>query len=70
MLALVLADGDLVRAVGEHVGGHQHGVEQQARRDELALRLGLVAELVHALQTAEFGDAGEQPGQLGVLVHV
>ena len=38
VLALVLADGHLVRAVGEHVGGHQHRVEQQPGRDQLALR--------------------------------
>ena len=70
MLALILADRHLVGAVGEHVGGHQHRVEQQPGADHLALRVGLVAELVHALEPAEFGDAREQPGQLGVLVHV
>ena len=70
MLALVLADRHLVRAVGEHVGGLQHGVEQQPGGDQLALGERLVAELVHALQAAELGDAAEQPRQLGVLVHV
>ena len=68
VLALVLADGHLVRAVGEHVGGLQHRVEQQRRGDELALGHGLVAELVHALQPPELGDAREQPRQFGVLV--
>ena len=70
VLALVLADGHLLRAVGEHVGGLQHGVEQQAGGDELALGERLVAELVHALQAPEFGDAAEQPAQFGVLLHV
>ena len=32
VLALVVADRDLVGAVGEHVGGLQHRVEEQARR--------------------------------------
>ena len=52
VLALVLPYGHLVGAVGEHVGGLQHRVEQQPRRGELALRGGLVAELVHPLQLA------------------
>ncbi len=30
----------------------------------------LVAELVHALQAPELGDAAQQPAQLGVLGHV
>ena len=37
VLALVLADRHLVRAVGEHVGRLQHRVEQQPRGDQLAL---------------------------------
>ncbi len=52
VLALVLADRHLVRAVGEHVGGHQHRVEEEPGRDELALLGRLVLELVHALQVA------------------
>ena len=70
VLALVLADGHLVGAVGEHVGGLQHRIQQQPGRDELALGERLVAELVHALQAPELGDARQQPGQLGVLGHV
>ena len=57
VLALVLADRHLVRAVGEHVGGLQHRVEQQAGGDELALRDRLVAELVHAVELADRGHA-------------
>ena len=37
VLALVVADRDLGRAVGEHVGGHQHRVEEERRRGQLAL---------------------------------
>ena len=37
VLALILADRDLVGAVGEHVCGLQHRVDVQAGRDELAL---------------------------------
>ena len=37
VLALVLADRHLVGAVGEHVGGLQHRVEEQPRGDQLAL---------------------------------
>ena len=70
VLALVLPDGHLVGAVGEHIGSHQHGIEQQSGANHLPLRLGLVAKLVHAFQPPEFGHAGEQPGQLGVLAHV
>ena len=70
VLALVLAHGDLVGAVGEHVGSLQHRIAEQRRRDELALGQRLVAELVHALQPPELGDGGQKPRQLGVLVHV
>ena len=70
MLALVLPHRDLVGAVGEHVGGLQHRIHEQPRAHQLALGGGLVAELVHALQTAELGHAAQQPAQLGVLQHV
>src|SRR5215218_5525638 len=70
VLALVLSHRHLVRAVGQHVGGLQHGVHQQARGDELALRDRLVAELVHAVELAERGDRAQQPRQLRVLVYV
>ena len=70
VLALVLAHRHLVRAVGEHVGGHQDGIEQQPGRDELALGDRLVAELVHAVELAERRHARQQPRQLGVLLDV
>ena len=70
VLALVLADGHLVGAVGEHVGGLQHRVEEQRGGDQLALAHRLVAELVHAVELADGGHRRQQPGQLGVLVHV
>jgi hypothetical protein len=37
MLALVLADGHLVRAVGEHVGSLQHRVDEHPSTHQLAL---------------------------------
>ena len=71
VLALVVADRHLVGAVGEHVGGLQHRVEEERRRDELALALaGLLLELGHAVEVAVGGDRGEQPGELGVLADV
>ncbi len=50
VLALILAHRDLLGAIGEHVGGLQDRVQQQAGRHELALGERLVAELVHPLQ--------------------
>ena len=38
VLALVLADRDLVGPVGQHVGGLEHRVEEQPGGDEVALR--------------------------------
>jgi hypothetical protein len=67
VLALVIADGDLRRSVGEHVGGHQHRVEEERGRSQIALRSRLFLELVHAVEVAVGGDGGEHPGQLGVL---
>ncbi len=69
VLALVVADRHLGRPVGEHVGGHQHRVEEERRRDEFLLRR-LVLELGHAVEIAVRGDRREQPGQLAVLAHV
>src|SRR6202035_663245 len=68
--ALVLPHRHLLGAVGEHICGLQDRIDKQAGRDELALGGGLVAKLMHPLQAPELGDAGEQPGQLGVLRHV
>jgi hypothetical protein len=70
VLALVLPHRHLAGAVGEHVGGLEHGVEQQARGDQLALGGALVAELVHAVELPDRGDARQQPVELGVLAHV
>ena len=48
MLALVLADGHLVRLVEQDVGGLQHRIGEQAdRRTVAALPLRLVLELRH-----------------------
>jgi hypothetical protein len=70
VLALVVADRHLGRPVGEHVGGHQHRVEEERRRGELTLLADLFLELVHAVEVAVRGDGGEQPGELAVLGHV
>ena len=70
VLALVLADRHLVGAVGQHVGGLEDRVEEQRGGDQLALSQRLVAELVHAVELADGGHRRQQPGQLGVLVHV
>jgi hypothetical protein len=70
VLALVLADGDLVRPVGEHVGGLQHGIEEQPGRHQVPLRAGLLFELGHPVQISERGHRREQPAELGVLVHI
>ena len=70
VLALVIADRHLVGAVGEHVGGLEHRVEEEARGDELALCSGLLLELVHAVQLAPARHRAEQPAQLRVFLHV
>ena len=70
VLALVVADRDLGRPVGEHVGGHQHRVVEERRGDQLALLRRLLLELGHAVEVAVGGDGREQPGQLGVLADV
>ena len=70
VLALVLADRHLVRLVGEHVGRLQHRIEEERRRDQLALLRRLLLELVHAVEVAVGGDRREQPGELGVLADV
>jgi hypothetical protein len=66
VLALVLADRHLVGPVGEHVGGLEHGIEEQAGRDELAVER-LVAELVHPVELTQGGDRAQQPAELAVL---
>jgi hypothetical protein len=70
VLALILAYRHLVGAVGEHVGGLQHWIQEQSGRYQLALGHRLVAELVHPLQPPQLGHAAQQPAQLGVLLHV
>ena len=68
VLALVLPHRNLVRAVGEHVRGLEHRVEEQPCGDQLPLRGGLVAELVHAVEPAELGrQPPSSRRQLGVL---
>jgi hypothetical protein len=66
VLALVLADGDLVGVVEEDVGGHQDRVGQQ-RGPDLLLATRFLLELEHPPGLAVAGDALQQVVQLGVL---
>ena len=70
VLALVVADGYLGGPVGEHVGGHEDRVEEEPGGDQLALLLGLLLELVHAVEVAPCRHRAEQPAELGVLLDV
>ena len=67
VLPLVLAHGDEVRVVEEHVGGLQHGVVEEARARRLDPALaGLVLELRHARELPKARHAVQQPAQLRV----
>ncbi len=70
VLALVLAHGDFLRLVGEHIGGLQHRIEEEARGGELTLLRRLLLELGHAIEVAVRGECGQVPGELGVLADV
>ena len=71
VLALVLADRHLVGAVGQHVGGLQHRVEEQRRRRRARAGpptcrgTGACGSGRRSAVTLD-----EQPAQLGVLGHV
>src|SRR5262245_54422952 len=69
VLALVVADRDDVGQVEQDVAGHQHGVVEEARRDELLL-LGFLLELRHPPQLAEARDGAQQPGGLRVCLNM
>ena len=66
VLALVVADGDLVGVVEHDVGCHEHGIGEKAGGDRLGA-LALLLELGHAPQLAETRRALEQPAEPGVL---
>ena len=70
MLALILAHRHQIRLVQQDVGGHQHRIGEQARRDVVGVLGGLGLELGHAAQLAELGVAAQDPAQLRVLGHV
>ena len=70
MLPLVVAHRHLRGPVGEHVGRHQHRVVEEPRADELPLRRRLLLELVHAVEVADRGHAGQKPAELRVLLDV
>ena len=68
MLTLVLTNRDLVRVIEQDVCGHQHGIGEEAHGRSLgAVPAGLVLELRHPACLAEAGQAGQDPGQLGML---
>ena len=69
MLALVVADRDDVGLVEQDVAGHQDRVGEEAGGDEL-LPLALFLELRHPAELAVARDRAEQPGRLGVRLHV
>ena len=69
MLALILAHRHAVGQVEQDVGGLQHRVGEEADGDRFAARR-LLLERDHALELAHHRDAVEEPGELGVLVHV
>ena len=56
VLALVVADRDLLRAVREHVRRLEHRVQEQARGHELALLRRLLLELCHPIEVSVRGD--------------
>ena len=68
VLRLVVADRHDAGLVEQDIGGHQHGVLQQAVADGFLFG-GLHLVLRHALQPADGRDAGEHPGELGVGGH-
>ena len=70
MLLLVLADRHVRCPVEQDVGGHQHRIGEQPDRRVLPVLAGLLLELRHAARPAHPGDAVEDPGELGVLVHL
>ena len=69
VLALVVADRDLVGVVQQDVGRLECGVREQAGRDKVVL-IALVLELCHAAEFAEAHVALHQPRQFGVFSNV
>ncbi|GMA94332.1 hypothetical protein GCM10025881_11560 [Pseudolysinimonas kribbensis] len=71
VLALILADGHDLGVVEQHVGGHEHRVDEQANGGGVrALACDLVLVLRHPARLAVTGDGVEHPGELGVRRHV
>src|SRR5260221_415346 len=67
VLLLVLADGYMRGTINQDVGGHQSRIGVETDRGILAVLARLLLELGHAVEPAEAGDAGEHPGELGML---
>ncbi len=64
MLLLVVANGHGVRAVGQNVGGHQHGIDVEPDACVLAVLASLFLELGHAVEPADPRYAVQNPSQL------
>ena len=69
MLALVVADRNLVGVVEEDVGRHEGGIGEETRRHRFLL-LALLLELRHAAKLAVGRDAADDPCALRVCRHV
>ena len=70
VLLLVFAHGHHVGVVEQNVGGHQHGVGEQAGVDVVGLAAHLLLEGGHALQFADIDIHGKQQRELAHLRHV
>ena len=70
MLLLVLAHGHRVRAVGQNVGRHQHGVDVEPDAGVLAVLAGLLLELRHAVEPAHPRHAVQNPRKLRMGAHL
>ena len=71
VLALILADGNVVGVVEQDVGCLESGIGEQSGRDEVGLALGrLVLELGHSAEFSVGDGAFHDPTQLGVLGNV
>ena len=69
VLALVVADRDRVGVVEQDVAGHQDRIVEERGGDELA-PLALLLELRHPPELPVARHRREQPGSLGVRLHV
>ena len=67
VLGLIVADGHDRRIIEQDIGGHEHGVAEEAEADFVAVFFGFVFVLCHAFHLTHLGDGREHPGQLGMF---